>query len=67
MLITALEKEKQEIYERGLFDGEIKGEIKQKNASARKMLVKGFDLFLIAELAGLTEEAILQVKQEMKN
>ena len=79
MLITALEKEKREIYEQGKTDGrnegkiegkiegEIKGEIKRQAEIARKMLLKGLGLPLIVELTGLSEAAVFQLKQEMEN
>jgi len=79
MLITALEKEKREIYEQGKIEGrnegkiegeikgKIEGEIKRQTEIARKMLPKGLGLPLIAELTGLSEAAILQLKQEMEN
>jgi len=60
MLIETLEKEKREIYERGKFDGKFKVEIEV----ARKILAKGFDLPLIAEVTGLPLEKVLQLKQE---
>ena len=63
MLIEALEKEKREIYGWGKFDGKFKIKIEV----ARKILAKGFDLSLIAEMTGLTLEKILQLKQESSN
>ncbi len=63
MLITALEKDKREIYKRGKREGGIQ----QQTEIARKMLIDGFDLPRIAKLTGLSEKVILQVKQEMEN
>jgi len=59
MLLEALEKERKELAEK------IKST--QKTEFARKLLMKGFDLPLIAELTDLSEEKILQLKQEMEN
>lgn len=73
MLIEALEKEKKEIFERGLLEGEIKGEIKggikggikRQKEIARNMIIKGFDLSLIANLTGLPGDEIYKLKQEL--
>jgi len=44
-----------------------KVEISQREKFARKLLIKGFNLPLIVELTDLSEEKILQLKQEMEN
>jgi hypothetical protein len=59
MLLEALAKERKELAE--------KIESTQKTEFARKLLMKGFDLPLIAELTDLSEAKILQLKQEMEN
>jgi predicted transposase/invertase (TIGR01784 family) len=63
MLITALEKEKREIYKKGKREGGIE----KQTAIARKMLIDGFDLSRIAKLTGLSEKVIFQLKQKMEN
>jgi hypothetical protein len=55
MLITALKREKQEYYDRG------------RREIAIKMLAKGFDLELIAELTGLAGEEILRLQCKIEN
>jgi len=83
MLIEALENERKELSEKiraeisqkiraELFSKireEIsqKVELTQKEEFARKLLMKRFDLPLIAELTDLSEEKILQLRQEMEN
>jgi predicted transposase/invertase (TIGR01784 family) len=56
MLITALKKEKQETFEKGKLEGKLESQIK----TAERMLVKGFEMALIAELTGLPEAEILK-------
>ncbi len=79
MLIEALEKERKalqrEVYKKaksegrreGKREGKREGGIEQQTAIARKMLVKGLNLSLIAEVTGLSEAAIRQLKQKMEN
>ncbi len=59
MLITALKREKQEYYERG--------KLEDKHDVAIKMLVKGFELELISELTGLSDQEILRLKHDLEN
>ncbi|MCI0692112.1 hypothetical protein L0337_08930 [candidate division KSB1 bacterium] len=61
MLIEALEKEKREIYERAKLEGKIKIQIE----IARRMLAKGLDLPLIAELTGLAQDELLKLKRKL--
>ena len=44
--------------EKGFAKGEAQGEAKKGNDIARKMLAKGLDPKLIAEMTGLTEKEI---------
>jgi len=67
MLIEALEKERKEFSERITAEVSQKVEISQQEKFARKLLMRGFDLPLIVELTDLSEEKILQLKQEMEN
>jgi predicted transposase/invertase (TIGR01784 family) len=50
--------------EEGLVEGETKGKAKNKADIAKKMLNKGIELSLIAELTGLTEAEICEIKIE---
>lgn len=61
MLISALKKEKQEYFQRG----KLEGRTEQQLEVARKMIIKGFEIALITELSGLSEEEIHKLKQEL--
>ncbi|MCI0692110.1 Rpn family recombination-promoting nuclease/putative transposase [candidate division KSB1 bacterium] len=63
MLIEALEREKRELSAKVT----AKAKREQQTEIARKMLVKGLNLPLIAEVTGLPKKVILQLKQEMEN
>ena len=54
MLITALEKEKQQIYHNGRVEGKIE--------TAQAMLAKGMEIELITEITNLPEAQLLQLK-----
>jgi predicted transposase/invertase (TIGR01784 family) len=62
MLITALKKEKQEIFDQGKSEGDHERQI----TTAHKMISKGFEIALIAEVTGLSEAEILKLKQDMQ-
>lgn len=57
MLITALEKEKQQIYHNGRVEGKIE--------TARAMLAKGMEIGLIAEITELPQAQLLQLKAQL--
>ncbi len=61
MLITALEKEKQQIYHNGHIEGKKEGHIEGKIETARAMLSKGMEIELIAEITNLPEAQLLQL------
>jgi len=63
MLISALKKEKQEYFDRG----KLEGTIENKNEVALKMLRKSFEIELISELTGLSDQEILRLKHELEN
>lgn len=65
MLISALKKEKQEYFQRGKLEGKLEGRTEQQLEVARKMIIKGFEIALITELSGLSEEEIHKLKQEL--
>ena len=66
MLTTALKKERQDFFDKGKLEGEREGDHNRQVATARKMLFKGFELALIAEITGLSEVEILKLKQQMQ-
>ena len=51
--------ERQDAREEGIGIGEARGEVKTKNATAKKMKNKGYSLDDISEITGLTEEEIM--------
>jgi predicted transposase/invertase (TIGR01784 family) len=57
MLITALEKEKKETYQKGKMEGKME--------DAKVMLAKGMDISLISEITALSEEQISQLKSKL--
>ena len=57
MLITALEKEKQQIYHNGHIEGKIE--------TAQAMLAKGMEIELIAEITSLPEAQLVQLKAQL--
>lgn len=58
MLVTAVEKERKALYERGVEEG-IRGE---KLETARNLLTRGFELKLISEITGLSIQEIEEIK-----
>ena len=65
MLITALEKEKLQIYHNGYVEGKREGRIEGKIETARTMLTKGMEVGLIAEITNLPEAQLLQLKAQL--
>ena len=73
MLITALEKEKQQIYHNGHIEGKREGHVEGKREgrvegkieAAQAMLTKGMGIDLIAEITGLPQAQLLQLKAEL--
>jgi len=62
MLITALKKERQDFFDQGKHEGDHERQV----MTARKMISKGFEMALIAEITSLSEVEILKLKQEMQ-
>ncbi len=74
MLITALEKEKKEIYQKGFEKGEArgiekaearaieKGRMEVKIETVKSMLLEGFEVSVISRITGLSEDEILELK-----
>ncbi len=79
MLIKALEKEKKEIFEKGKIEGKVEGKAKGKAEgkaegrmegriegkieTAKRMLSKGMEVYLISEITGLSENEISKIKE----
>ena len=61
MLITALEKEKQQIYHNAQMEGRVEGKIE----TAQAMLAKEMEIELIAEITDLSEAQLLQLKTQL--
>ena len=59
MLITALQKEKQQIYQNGRTEGKIE--------TAQAMLARGMGIELIAEITQLSQAQLLQLKAELSS
>ena len=78
MLVTALERERQQIFQNGLREGEqkgkqkgllegeqkgrIEGEQKGRIETAKVMLAKGMEMTLISEITNLTEAQLLELR-----
>jgi len=83
MLITALEKERKELYQRGLIDGVEEGILKGiregreegieqgieqgKLEDAKIMFAKGMSLSLVSEITGLAEEKLLKLQPDLED
>ena len=73
MLITALEKEKQQIYHNGHIEGKREGHVEGRREgrvegkieTAQVMLAKGMEIKLIAEITDLSEAQLLQLKTQL--
>ena len=69
MLITALEKEKQQIYHNGHLEGKKEGHLEGKREgkieTAQAMLSRGMEIGLIAEITNLPEAQLLLLKAQL--
>jgi predicted transposase/invertase (TIGR01784 family) len=63
--VGALMKKFSEGETKGKAEGETKGKAEEKFAIARNMLNKNMDTPLIAKITGLSEEKIIQIKQQL--
>jgi hypothetical protein len=59
MLVTALKKEKQQIFQAGKIEGKLD--------DAQVMLSKGMEVSLISEITSLPESQIQQLKSELNS
>ena len=83
MLVAALERERQQIFQNGLREGEQKGKqegllegeqkgkqegrIEEKIETAKAMLAKGMEMTLISEITNLSEAQLLQLRDELSS
>ena len=61
MLVTALEREREQIFQNGLLEGKQEGRID----TAKAMLAKGMEMTLISEITNLPEAQLLQLKNAL--
>ena len=66
MLVTALERERQQIFQSGLREdkqeGLLEGEQKGRIETAKAMLAKGMEMTLISEITNLPEAQLLELR-----
>ena len=74
MLVTALERQRQQIFQNGLregeqkgkqeglLEGEQKGRIEERIETAKAMLAKGMEMTLISEITNLPEAQLLELR-----
>ena len=66
MLVTAIEEERRRVFQNGLREGKqegiLEGEQKGRIETAKRMLAKGMELTVIAEVTSLPEAQILQLR-----
>ena len=61
MLLTTLQKDREQFFQNGLREGEQKGRIE----TAKAMLAKGMEITLISEITDLPGTQLLQLKEEL--
>ena len=75
MLITALEREQQQIFQNGLLEGKQEGRVEGKQEgriegkieAAKAMLAKGMEITLVSEIINLPAEQLSQLKDELSS
>ena len=71
MLITAIKREKHEIYQQGIAQGIAQGiELGKKERDiemVKMMLLKGMDVPMISDVIGLSKEQVLEIKAKLMN
>ena len=79
MLVTALERERQQFFQNGLREGKIEGKqegriegkqegrIEEKIETAKAMLAKGMELTLISEITNLPEARLLELRDRLSS
>ena len=61
MLVSALEEERQKLFQSGLLEGKQEGKIE----TAKEMLANGMGLPLISDVTKLPESQLLELKDEL--
>lgn len=64
MLVTALKREKEEIFREGIEQGRAEGEELRNREIISAMLANGFDLSLIALLTELSVEDVVRLAEK---
>ena len=71
MLVTALERERQQIFQNGLREGKQEGKqegrIEEKIETAKAMLAKGMEMTLISEITNLPETQLAELKNALSS
>lgn len=79
MLVTALEREREQIFQNGLregeqkgkqeglLEGEQKGRIEERIETAKTMLAKGMEMTLISEITNLPEAQLLELRDGLSS
>ena len=79
MLVTALEREREQIFQNGLregeqkgkqeglLEGEQKGRIEGRIETAKAMLAKGMEMTLISEITNLPEAQLLELRDSLSS
>ena len=79
MLVTALEREREQIFQNGLregeqkgkqeglLEGEQKGRAEERIETAKAMLAKGMEMTLIAEITNLPEAQLLELRDGLSS
>ena len=69
MLVTALQKDREQMFQNGLREGEQRGlregEQRGRIETAKAMLAKEMEMTLISEVTNLPEAQLLQLKEEL--
>ena len=74
-LVTALERERQQIFQNGLREGkqeglpegEQKGRIEGRIETAKAMLAKGMEMMLISEITNLPKAQLLELRDGLSS
>ena len=83
MLVTALQKDREQMFQNGLREGRqegkqegllegkqeglLEGEQKGRIETAKAMLAKGMEITLISEITNLSEAQLLQLKDKLSS
>ncbi len=67
MLITALQREREENHQKGRLEGKMEGWLEGKMEIAKVMLSRGMEISLITEITSLSEAQISQLQSELQS